>query len=77
MSGPKDSHKQTEASLAFLQTSNGQLQPTYIYTPMTNEKGLFTDIEVKTVPPTKGHMISPIYKQLCTATPIRRLSSNI
>lgn len=67
VSGPKDSHTQTEASLAFLQTSNGQLQPTYVQ-PTTDEKGLFTDIEVKTAPPTCGHMISPIYKHLCTAS---------
>lgn len=48
-----------------------------IFTPTTNEKDLFTDIEVKTVPLTHGHMISPIYKQLCTANPNCQLSSNI
>lgn len=37
---------------------------------MTNDKGLLTDIEVKTAPLTHGHMISPIYKQLCTTTPV-------
>lgn len=48
LSGPKDSHTQTEASLAFLHTSTANHN--HLCTPTANEKGLCTLNEVKTVP---------------------------
>lgn len=70
MSGPKDSHTQAEASLAFLHTSTANHN--HLCTPTANEKGLCTLNEVKTVPlnfPPPPDTLPPPYKQLYTATP--------
>lgn len=57
LSGPKESHTQTEAPLAFLHTSTANHN--HLYTPTAKEKDLCTLNEVKTLPP--SHLETAIY----------------